>query len=88
MRRFRKHPDAKPLCTIRLTNLDTREVASAAFDSDPVGLTFSGIATTIDTARSFIENGTDGTNYKVDALITLDNGEVFVVEFDVQVINQ
>lgn len=82
---IKQHSSSDRNRTIRLIGLGTREVASAVWSATPPGFTVGANSETIDTSTCILGGGVSGSTYRVLAVITLDNGEHVVGQFDIVV---
>lgn len=82
---YKQHSSDDRIRTIRLTGLGTRAVASAVWSATPAGFTVGANTEDDDSSSCLLGGGTSGTTYRVLAVITLDNGENVVGQFDVEV---
>lgn len=84
---YPKHPDAWEYVRIDVDSDVGASPVSAIFIGAPAGLTFDHIDIATDHVMVLIKGGTDGTTYKVNGEVLLDNGAKPVAEFHVRVAN-
>jgi hypothetical protein len=60
-------------------------ITTAVASVEPSGLTVSSIVTDATTVKLWVEDGTAGTTYKIEVLITTNNGRKKEVEVKVRV---